>query len=185
VTGRKQRGWSGGRNQYADVYDYRYLGTTVGPANTNAKEGTRQEVRKTLVQVIRTIGRIPCLSNEQMSKCMSVAVSGIVGYWGRSTPLRMDDMQAAEAARAVAVQQRRFTPGTPHLQIYANVSDGGLQHEHAYRMAAAALVDQVDRAMCGAEGEPHRAAGKSAMRQVSWRLGCRGGRRRSSGCRGT
>eukprot|EP00966_Prymnesium_polylepis_P061741 1433057-Prymnesium_polylepis.1 len=83
-----------------------YLGTTVGPANTNAKEGTRQEVRKTLVQVIRTIGRIPCLSNEQMSKCMSVAVSGIVGYWGRSTPLRMDDMQAAEAARAVAVQQR-------------------------------------------------------------------------------
>ena len=72
----------------------------------------------------------------------------------------MADCKAIEGARAVAMQQRGFSPSVPHLQIYAKARDGGLQHEHAYRVAAAALIDQIDRALCGAEGEPHRAAVK-------------------------
>ena len=43
-----------------------------------------------------------------------------------------------------------------------------------YRVAAAALIDQIDRALCGAEGEPHRAAVKSAIVGACRRLGCRG-----------
>ena len=127
-----------------------------------------------MVQILRVIGRIPALNNVQMSKCMSIAVAGVIGYYGRSTPLSMADCKAIEGARAVAMQQRGFSPSVPHLQIYANARDGGLQHEHAYRVAAAAVIDQIDRALCGAEGEPHRAAVKSAIVGACRRLGCRG-----------
>ena len=101
---------------------------------------------------------------------MSVAVAGIIGYYGRGTPIRMEDCNAIEAARAVAMQQRGYCPGEPRLQIYASAADGGLQHEHAYRVAAAALVDQIDRALCGRDGEPHRAAVKSAIVSTCTRL---------------
>ena len=40
---------------------------------------------------MRAIGRIPVLNNVQMSKCMSIAVAGVIGYYGRSTPLSMAD----------------------------------------------------------------------------------------------
>ena len=82
---------------------------------------------------------------------MSVAVAGVIGYYGRSTPMRMEDCNAIEAARVIAMQhqQRGYSPGEPRLQLYATANDGGLQHEHAYRVAAAALVDQIDRALCG------------------------------------
>ena len=157
-----------------EVRDYTYLGTKIGPKSRHALEATRQQVRKKMVQILRVIGRIPALNNVQMSKCMSIAVAGVIGYYGRSTPLSMADCKAIEGARAVAMQQRGFSPSVPHLQIYANARDGGLQHEHAYRVAAAALIDQIDRALCGAEGEPHRAAVKSAIVGACRRLGCRG-----------
>jgi hypothetical protein len=85
-------------------------------------------VRKTTIQVIRTIGRVPLLSNAQMSKVMSMAVTGIVAYWGRSTVLRWEDCVAIEAARAIAMRQRGFSAGVPYVQMYAAHAAGGLQH---------------------------------------------------------
>ena len=53
----------------------------------------------------------------------------------------------------------------PALQMYVRASDGGLGREHPYAMAAAATVDQVDRALCGGAGE---AAGVLADNTRLW-----------------
>ena len=45
--------------------------------------------------------------------------------------------------------------------------------EHAYTYAAAALIDQVDRALSAVEGEPARVAVESSLAHTLRRLGCR------------
>ena len=51
---------------------------------------------------------------------------------------------------------------------------GGLGHAHADQAAAAVLIDQVDRALCGGDGEPACACGDGGGdRSTCWRLGCR------------
>ena len=50
----------------------------------------------------------------------------------------------------------------------------GFGHEHAYAIGVAALRDQIDRAPCGMEGEPARAAVEDAIASTCRRLGCRG-----------
>ena len=44
--------------------------------------------------------------------------------------------------------------------------------EHAYTYAAAALIDQVDRALSAVEGEPARVAVESSLAHTLRRLGC-------------
>ena len=48
-----------------------------------------------------------------------------------------------------------------------------MEMEHAYTYAVAALVDQVDRALCATEGEPARLAVESSLAHTLKRLGCR------------
>ena len=45
--------------------------------------------------------------------------------------------------------------------------------EHAYTYAAAALIDQVDRALSAVEGEPARVAVEGSLAHTLRRLGCR------------
>ena len=44
--------------------------------------------------------------------------------------------------------------------------------EHAYTYAAAALIDQRDRALSAVEGEPARVAVESSLAHTLRRLGC-------------
>ena len=57
--------------------------------------------------------------------------------------------------------------------MYERRSDGHLGHAHAYSYAAAALCDQIDRALCGREGEPARLAVEDEIASTCARLGCR------------
>ena len=123
--------------------------------------------------MIEMIGRVPALSSEQTSRCMDLAVSGVIGYYGRSTPITWEDCEQIETVRARVVRQRGFAPGVPKLQVYASYEMGGLEHMHAYMVAAAALCDQIDRALCGGEGEPARAATEAHIAATCFRLGCR------------
>mmetsp|Transcript_58631 Transcript_58631/g.154055 ORF Transcript_58631/g.154055 Transcript_58631/m.154055 type:complete len:227 (-) Transcript_58631:21-701(-) len=103
------------------------------------------------------------------------AVAKVCGLGTKIGPKSKHALEATrQQVRKKMVQILRVIGRIPVLQIYANARDGGLQHEHAYRVAAAALIDQIDRALCGAEGEPHRAAVKSAIVGTCRRLGCRG-----------
>ena len=136
-------------------------------------EEARSKVVTRCVQVVKLIGRIPVLTCEQTDQMMSLAVGGIIGYYGRATPLRWHDCQKVERARAYAMRVRGFTPTIPRVQMYAATAEGGLGHAHAYQAAAAALVDQIDRALCGGDGEPARVAVEAAVASTCWRLGCR------------
>ena len=49
-----------------------------------------------------------------------------------------------------------------------------MQHEHAYSWAAAALCDQIDRALCAPRGAPERVAVEDGLAETCARLGCRG-----------
>ena len=83
---------------------------------------------------------------------MALALSGIIGYYGRSTVITWEDCEAIEQVRASALRARRFSVGVPKLQMYDAEEGAGMEMEHAYTYAVAALVDQVDRALCATEG---------------------------------
>ena len=146
----------------------------MAPLWHNGQSQSRDEVRKTCIEIIRTIGRVPHMNNDHMRRVMSLAIGGVIGYRGRSTILTWDDCKAIEASRVLALRQRGYTPGIPQVQIYETPEEGGMGHEHAYAIAAAALIDQVDRALCARDGEPHRIAVIAAIEQTCYRLGCRG-----------
>ena len=115
-----------------EVRTYRYLGTEIAPLWQHGREATREEVRKTCIQVVRMAGRIPLLNNDQLRRVTNAALSGIIGYRGRGTALRWTDCVAIEAARALALRQRGFAaPAAPSLHIYAPAEAGGLGHTHA------------------------------------------------------
>ena len=156
-----------------DVHSYKHLGTELAPGWSGGMEEARSKVVTRCVQVVKLIGRIPVLTCEQTDQMMSLAVGGIIGYYGRATPLRWHDCQKIERARAYAMRVRGFTPTIPRIQMYAATAEGGLGHAHAYQAAAAALVDQIDRALCGGDGEPARVAVEAAVASTCWRLGCR------------
>ena len=120
------------------------------------------------------IGRLPGLDNARMCEVMGVAVQGILGFYGRTTPMTWADCEAIEAARAGALRARGFSPGNPRVQIYAATEQGGLGHPHAYRVAAGALIAQIDRVLSGDDGEPQREAARSAVTEKCKQLGCRG-----------
>ena len=133
----------------------------------------RNEVRRQTITVLCLIGRIPYLTRRQMVRMMTAAVTGMVSYRARSTPLRWEDAEAIETARAHAMRRAGYAPSEPRLQLYEHEQEGGLAHKHAYAVAAAAYLDQIDRALCGHEGEPHREAVTCMVAETCWRLGCR------------
>ena len=57
-------------------------------------------------------------------------------------------------------------------QVYAR-RPWGLGARHCYSVAAAALVDQFDRALCGAQGQPARVAAEASVAFTFYRLGYR------------
>ena len=94
---------------------------------------------------------------------------------GRATVITFEDCVEIEKARAAALTARGFTPGVPRLQIYQKSDAGGMGvHEHAYAYAAGAVIDQIDRALCGGAGQPDRVAVEDAIAKTCARLGCRG-----------
>jgi len=104
---------------------------------------------------------------------MALALSGIIGYYGRSTVITWKDCQSIEQVKASASTTKGYSVGIPRLQIYDLKERGGMGMEHAYTYAAAALIDQVDRALSAVEGEPARVAVDSSLAHTLRRLGCR------------
>ena len=104
---------------------YKHLGSLETSTWREAGVATREKVRRRCTQMIEMIGRVPALSSEQMSRCMDLAVSGVIGYYGRSTPITWEDCEQIETVRARVVRQRGFAPGVPKLQVYASYEMGG------------------------------------------------------------
>ena len=72
---------------------YKYLGTELRTGWANGEGQT--EMRKRCVadckRVIWIIGNLPHLTGEQIRRNMALALSGIIGYYGRSTAITWKD----------------------------------------------------------------------------------------------
>ena len=77
---------------------------------------------------------------------MSLAIAGVIGYFGRSTPISLETCKSIEAVRAEVLRRRGFCPSEPRLLIFAAHEAGGLNHEHSYQYAATSLVDAAAEA---------------------------------------
>ena len=154
---------------------YKYLGTELrtGWANGEGQTEMRERCVADCKRVIWIIGNLPHLTGEQIRRNMALALSGIIGYYGRSTVITWEDCQSIEQVRASALNAKGYSVGIPRLQIYDVKERGGMGMEHAYTYAAAALIDQVDRALSAVEGEPARVAVESSLAHTLRRLGCR------------
>ena len=157
--------------------EYTYLGTELRTGWNRGRAGLslRQKAVRKCKQLIGMIGKVPLLTQEQMGKAMSLGIAGVLGYYGRSTVITWEDCKHIETARAEALVARGFSASVPRLQIYQTWEEGGMgEHEHAYCYAAAAICDQIDRALSGGKGQPDKEAVELALAQTAARLGCAG-----------
>ena len=144
-----------------DAVSYRYLGNTIVAAWENGMELTRDELRATLIRMIQMIGHLPGLDCAQIQDVIDTVLNGMIGYYGRATPLTWADTCAIEGARKAALARRGFGTGEA-WQVYGDHQHGGMNSMHAYQMAAGAYIDTVDRALCLTAGAPVRIA-------IEWR----------------
>ena len=107
---------------------YKYLGTELRTGWANGESQT--EMRKRCVadckRVIWIIGNLPHLTGEQIRRNMALALSGIIGYYGRSTVITWEDCQSIEQVRAAALNAKGYSVGIPRLQIYDLKERGGM-----------------------------------------------------------
>ena len=136
-------------------------------------EAVRKEVVRKCRQAIGMIGRVPLITEEHARRAMALALSGIIGFYGRAVPLRWEDAASIEEARAQVLRAKRVTTAMPRATVYEE-RESGLGHEHAYAYAAAALCDQIERAIEGGEGEAARVVVEAELANTCARLGCRG-----------
>ena len=155
---------------------YKYLGTEMPPGwfGGKAQGAAEEKVLRKCKTLLWMLGGIPALTDAHLGQAMSLAVAGVIGFYGRSTVITWATCQRIEAVRAAVLRAKQRAPGTPRLQIFASYEEGGMgTHQHAYVYAAAAIVDQFDRNLCAPEGTPGRLAVEAAIAQTCTKLGCR------------
>ena len=89
-----------GKKTKNNVQTYRYLGCELSPIPEVGYTRTRSEVCRQMTNIIRQIGRLPGLDNARMREVMEVAVQGIMGFYGRTTPFTWADCEEIEKERA-------------------------------------------------------------------------------------
>jgi ribonuclease HI len=153
---------------------YKHLGTQIPVFWRNGMQAARDHAVARCRAIIQVIGRVEGLTLEQLNETIDIAIAGIIGYYGRATPMRWEDMEKVEQERRKVLKNRGYARSVPRARCYTNTRRGGMEVQHAYVVAAAALVDQVDRMLCGGSGAPARRVIEAAISSTMWRLGCRG-----------
>ena len=127
---------------------YKYLGTKLRTSwhSGGTHVDTRDKIIYACKKVTRSIGFLD-LAPHDIRKAINLAVNGIIGAYGRSTPLTMEDCIKIEAEKARVFRAQHFVVAEPRSIMYDTLHAGGMNEEHAYATAAAAIVDQVDRAL--------------------------------------
>ena len=72
-------------------------------ARAQARAQARTKVVRKCKSLLWMLGSVPLLTEEILGKAMSLAVAGVIGFYGRSTVITFDDCQKIEAARAEVV----------------------------------------------------------------------------------
>jgi hypothetical protein len=149
---------------------YKHLGSVIGTDMLH--ELVRDCCVRRCCAVLAALARIGVLSLLQFEQAADAAVNSVIGYYGRATPIGMEACEQIEAARrrGMAANGHRSYNGSKE-QTYDPLVEGGAGVRHSYAVACAALVDQIDRALCGVEGRPDRTAVEAAIAQTCVRLG--------------
>ena len=121
---------------------------------------------------------MPLITEAHMRRAIALALSGIIGFYGRAVPLTWGDAVEIEEARAQVLRAKGLTTALARATMYEG-RESGLGHEHAYAYAAAALCDQVERALEGGEGEAARVVVEGWRRRTCFTWGWYGKRQRS------
>ena len=99
---------------------------------------------------------------------------GVAGFYGRSQGWSLAQAEAVGVAQRKALSRQghrhRHWRGA-RLQVYAPEAAGGLGEPHMYAIAAAAMVDEFDRALSGGRYDPARVSAESAIAATAVRLG--------------
>ena len=175
VLHRGKAGMTGGKQQateYGEQGEYTYLGSDETERWGGAQDSVRKKVTTFCTKLLRMIGRVGVLGDEQTRIGMTLGVEGATGFYARATAIGMDACEEVENVRAEVIRQRDMAAGTPRAQIHARKRAGGLGHDHLYQSATAALVDQIDKILQDGKGTPAeialRAHIETTMHTLAW-----------------
>ena len=93
---------------------------------------TLHKVQRQCCRLLRLIGRLSLLGPEQLRRAMSLAIAGVIGFYGRSTPIPYATCAAIEAVRTETLRRRGICPSEPRIIAFAPPEAGGLGHEHDF-----------------------------------------------------
>ena len=133
--------------------------------------------RERIMQKLRGVLSVVCsleVSLDQMIEMPDCVIEGVVGFYGRSTPLSREFCEKVEKCRRaqfVRVGKRRRGEG--NCEVYAEHRAGGFRAVHTYQVAGAAMISEVYRGLNTPVRSPVRYAVRSALAVIAWRLGCR------------
>ena len=155
---------------------YTYLGTALPTAwhGKHTHEHARRRIVEACVKVTNRIGYLDISPND-MRRAIHLAINGIIGSYGRSTPLTYEDCVSIEAAKVKAFKANHYLVAEPRSAMYDTYHAGGMEEEHAYAVAGAAIIDQVDRALGAPEHSTARRMVVAAIQETVLRLGGRPG----------
>ena len=156
------------------VSQYTHLGVSIQVAWEGRHEEARRNVMRKCMQMIGLIAKVEALGPQQVAQAMNLAIGGILGYTGRSTPIGWKECNKIEAARMSALKRAGLAGGRRRAPIYMPEEAGGLGHIHSYQIAAAALMDEFERAVNAGPGEPAKEAVEGALEEAGRRLGVLG-----------
>ena len=156
------------------VSQYTHLGVSIQAKWEGRHEEARRNVMRKCMQMIGLIARVESLGPQQVTQAMNLAVGGIIGYTGRSTPIGWEECNRIEQARVTALKRAGLAGGRRRAMLYLPEEAGGLGHIHSYQVAAAALMDEFERAVNAGPGEPAKEAVEGAMEEARLRLGVEG-----------
>ena len=184
VSGLASGNKGGGRSDIAHRYEmilasgervpslrkYKLLGTLVDYSVSEA-ETVDKAVRRS-VTAVRLMSRLGGAERRRASRLWLVIPRGVAGFYGRSQGWSLAQAEAVGVAqrKALSRQGHRHWRGA-RLQVYAPEAAGGLGEPHMYAIAAAAMVDEFDRALSGGRYDPARVSAESAIAATAVRLG--------------
>ena len=83
-------------DEVPQVYQYTHLGVSIQSAWPDRHTEARQNVLTRCTHLIQMIGKLDMLGPLQLERALDLAVSGTVGYTGRSTPIDWDTCNKIE-----------------------------------------------------------------------------------------
>ncbi len=88
----------------------------------------REKITKAMKRAIGMAGRIPYLCADQLGEMMGMIMGGVIGYYGRGTPIDDDTCQRIVGVQEYVARVRGFGTGRPHIMMYED--DAGLWDGH-------------------------------------------------------